>query len=826
MKKRFMVTLMIATLISLTGCSGVNSFIEDKMMEKSGVFEDEKYIEYQSQLEAGNADENGYFVECMQQTQQGSIHITFSMNNNLDINYYTDKECDKQIDIANCFLNPGSSIYADVMVSEDVYSSMYEFASFNICEYDDEGNRTVIDKCEQIAVATEKGCQVEIIIPSDFKGKELSIEPLGKYRMRQIKLNDYYIDEADNEHPLDGTWMIDDEISTEDVAEISAISSYIISYEYDSEEYFYSSSIPECYYNNNEDGIVIFNQREATDKTEDYSVELHKYISVSLVSGVDRVVAVDGGGMQTLKANTELSISKLKYGDKVIIETNKPWTDLETNRELILTKTEPLSTGSYKYTLIVPEKDGQFMFDPTEYEYEHGTVVFKCFGSAVTDKQCLAQGSKIYYEQGSAEDGYWLPTEDNCIVVSSEEETRKQLEEIHFVEMIQVSVSLKQPDFGGEIKYFVDGKQIYKSEYETYSGTVITMDFEPWEGWRCPYEDGMEYIVGESSSQIINVNGTDISRLFTEDENHKPKLNVTLEKSVEQDIKFDFTASGLDSQSYTYESGWFRSDYKIIDGNKIGTESPIVISVQNKARQSDKAVKIVVTKTDSDKKTETAEIRYIIDSTEPQEPIYIYKNADVANATKRYSSIDIVVSMVDVTSFNKASASPNTIVTVYNADTMKEIKQGDLIEEAQKVVVKIEPSTGYYIVGGNNSDKTEYQDTMKYSKYVKDINGLINKYCAEKICTVKLDASDTFAKYVYKYDGEVVAGTVDVRAGKEITLEYEIIGDGYKLSEGSGGVLGIGKSYKKVTKTITITNDMDGETITKADFNIEVEKGE
>ena len=64
MKKRFMVTLMVASLISLTGCSSVNSFIEDKMMEKSGIFEDERYIEYQSQIEAGNADENGYFVEC------------------------------------------------------------------------------------------------------------------------------------------------------------------------------------------------------------------------------------------------------------------------------------------------------------------------------------------------------------------------------------------------------------------------------------------------------------------------------------------------------------------------------------------------------------------------------------------------------------------------------------------------------------------------------------------------------------------------------------------------------------------------------------------
>lgn len=232
-----------------------------------------------------------------------------------------------------------------------------------------------------------------------------------------------------------------------------------------------------------------------------------------------------------------------------------------------------------------------------------------------------------------------------------------------------------------------------------------------------------------------------------------------------------------------------------------------------------------MTKT-ADKKTETAEIRYINDLTEPQEPIYIYKDTEIADSTKWYSSIDIVVSIVDATNFSKPSASKNTVITVYNADTMRELKQGDLIEESQKVVIKITPSKGYYIVGGNTNEKTEYEATMKYSKYLKDISRLIDKYYAEKICTVKLDTSDSFAKYVYKYDGEVVTGTVNVRAGKEITLEYEIIEDGYKLSEGSGGMFGIGKSYKKATKTITITTDMDGKTITKADFNIEVEKGE
>lgn len=826
MKKGVIGTLIVATALSLTGCSSLNSLIEEKMVAKSGIHSDEMYVEYQSQVAAGNTDEDGHFVENLDIEQKGDIHVTFSMNNNLNITYYADEKCITQIDTANCYLDPGMSIYASVMVSEDVYSSMYEFSAFNICEYDNNGKRQAVSQWKQTSKSTEKGYLVEIQIPLNFEGKEISLEPIGKYRSREITLNDYYLDDTDKQYPLDGTWMIDDEVYTDDVAEISAIASYIISYEYDSDEYFYSASTPECYYNNNEDGIIIFNQREATDKTENYSVELRKYINVSLVSGMDRVVKVDGGNMQTIKANSELNISKLKYGDKVTIETNRPWKDLETIRDLILTKTEALSTGAYKYTLVVPEKDGQFMFDPAEYDYDHGTVIFKCFGSVVTDKQYLAQGSKIYYEQGKAEDGYWLPTEDNYIVVSSEEETRKLLEEIHFVEMVRVSVGLQQPEFGGKIKYFVDQKQIYKSDYETYSGTVITMDFEPWEGWMCTCKDGIEYVVGEYGSQVINVNGTNVNRLFTEDEGHKPKLNVTLEKSVGENIMFDFTASGLDSQSYTYESGWFRNDYKIIDGKKIGTEAPIIISMQNKAIQSGKAVKIVITKTDSDKKTEIVDIRYVDDLTKLQEPIYIYNNPASAESKKWYSSIDIGISIVDVKSFIKPTASKNSMITVCSAETMKELKQGDLIEDTQKVVVKITPEKGYYIVGGNNSSKTEYQETMRYSKYVKDIIELIGKHSAEKMCTVKLGAADTFAQAVYKYKGEIVAGTLKLKPGEEITLEYEIINDDYKLSKKSGGVLGIGRTDKKTTKALTITPDMDGTTITKEDFGIEVEKEE
>ena len=73
------------------------------------------------------------------------------------------------------------------------------------------------------------------------------------------------------------------------------------------------------------------------------------------------------------------------------------------------------------------------MFDPTEYVYEHGTIVFKCFGEVVTSTQYLAAGSKITYEQGTVEDGYWLAHGDHVIIVGDEAETKRQLNSIRFI---------------------------------------------------------------------------------------------------------------------------------------------------------------------------------------------------------------------------------------------------------------------------------------------------------------------------------------------------------------------------------------------------------
>jgi len=841
MKKRLLyLTLGTFLLLTMTGCTSANSYLEDQMVKKSGILENADYLTYEGYVNDGRIDDEGYYTDSTEESveDRAPVHVTFAENNNLKIQYYSDAGHLTQLSQSACYLNPGDSIYALVEVSDEVFSSMYEFAGFRTFEVD--GNGALKDT-DSVSISGS-GTEYTLSISKNYKGSELSIEPIGAYQQRVISLKDYCLDDSGNRTELNGTWLVNDKEYNTDKFEISPVSSYIISYQYDSDEYFYMASDPECYYNNNTDGVVIFKQREPSDSTPDYSVDLHEYITVSLVSDMSRSISINGGEYQSVAANSELVIPKLRYGQAVVLTTDKEWPDLENCRDLILTSSGR-EAGNYKYNMIVPEKDGEFVFDPSEYTYAHGTITFTCFGNVVTSPQVLAKGSKIYYEQNTAEDGFWLAPGDNFVIVGEETATKQQLRDIHFTPMVQVAVALEQPPFGGTVTYKVDGNKIYTDTYTTYSGTVIEMDFDPWEGWilNSNAHDGDTYVVKDNKSQIVRGNGYDISSVFTEDKNHKPALTVTLEKSVGKEMEFSITASGFKTDISSYGGGWKVTDIfnkeagnydiitnsqDIISQQKIGTEIPITMTMGNRALQSGQAVRFVIEKTDNaDKKSSVT--WYITDMTTVLDPIHIYEPSELATSKVWYKSIHITVGVVDIETFVTPAPSANTTITVRNMRTNELMSSGELIEGSEKVIVSIIPDSGYYVTGKKVTNDV-YQETMKYSEFVKNMADIIDKHPAARYYSVTLDTSDSFAVYTYKLDGSEVSGTVTVKEGQKLTLTYEITDSAYKLKEGAGGVpiVGWGKSYTKVSKDLTITPAMDGKTITKDDFGIEIVKGE
>lgn len=821
--KKYRIAIGMFMMLMLSGCAGMDNYIEQKVRAESGILDDENYISYQNKVASGNVGEDGFYMQGSGETEKtGSIHVTFAENSKLDVQYFEDAGKSTVLDTASCYLNPGDCIYAQVETDHD--AALYEFSGFYIYEYDASGEKSEAEALEQDY--TKTGIAVQI--PLDYDKTEISIMPVGKYHSREIPLRDYYTDDNGTEHDLNGAWLVNDDKYTDDVVEMNPLSSYVISYQYDNSTYFYVSSEPECYYNNTDDGTVIFKQRTTNDETAGYTVELHPYIQVSLISGADRIVSVNDEDIQNVKENTELTISGLKYGDKVLVATNTEWSELENSENLIWIRTESLSREpfKYQYTLIVPEKGSEFRFDPSEYEYEHGSLTFRYAGLPVEDIIFLEKGRRIYYEAKATEDGYWLPNGEHYITVGEEDETRQQLNDIKFVQKVQASVDLKQPAYGGKIIYSIDGEKAASEQIDTYSGTMIRMEFEPWEGWICNYTDGVQYEVSGDSRQAVTVEGVDVNNIFVEDNEHKPALTIVLEKSVGEEMMFGFTASGLKVDADSYKGTWWKNDYKIVDAQKIGTEENIIVSMKNKSIPSGEAVKIEVEKRDRDKNTSISEIRYVDDLTKLQEPICIYTDSELGNSEIWYQSVNITISRVDVEKFTAVQADSNATITVKNNDTKQPLKEGDFVERSQKVVVTVAPKDGYYILDGNVSDDTIYQDTIKYSKYLSDIEKIISKHPSEKYCEITLDESDLFADYTYKCGKETVSGTVKLRQGEKLTLEYVITDDCHKLKESAGGFLGIGKSDTEVAADIEITIDYDGRTVTKEDFGIEVTEGE
>ena len=838
MKKVVVLLLVLLMGVMFVGCSTIEATLSRKMMMKSGIYDDADYLAYQQYETSGQLDADGFYTEAVDvEEEHAPIRVTFGRNSNLKILYYTDETHSGALTQSVCYLNPGDEIYAVCELDGDAVSSLYSFSEFRVYEYNEENVRHLSD-----TLAMESsGNQYVLHIPVDFTGTEIAIEPVGFYEERTFRIRDYYTDDDDMEYNLTGVWTVNDKEYTSDVVEINPNSPYIVSYQFDNEKYFLVSISPEddCFYcEDDTEGIVIFNQRDAADETVDYAVELHEYISMEIVSDRERTVIVNGEDRGVLKVNEPIEISQLMYGSKVEIQTNEEWTALENIRELNYDSGKRLANGDYLYTLLVPEKGGEFEFDPEAYTYSHGTVSFQCCGEVISSKQILARGRRIYYEESSADEGYWLAgeTSEHYIVVGDEAETIAALQSIHFTPKVDVTVELPQPAYGGSITYSLDGAVITDKKVATYSGAKISMVFYPWSGWITPeaYKDGFIYEVsGQENQKNDEIGDVRIDDLFSEDKDHQPELTVCVDQNLGDNAVFKLYLGDnllIDSESNdAKELGSSRKFAVNKSVGQIGTAQPIRLTIENKAIQSGTAVRIVLAKTDTQGQS-TEEIHYIDDLSRALEPIYIYEPGTNATATDWYESIDIQISVVDILTYTSPEASAHSQITVAETSGKSKnsenrmLSDGDLIEPTSKVVVTIVPESGYYVTGKNVSAGC-YSGTMKYSEFLKEIGEILEEHPIEQYYSIVLDSSDAYADYTYKLDGTEVSGTIYAREGQKLELTYKITDSEYALQQ-SGGVFSFLKgnsSAYQVKKTITVSSLLDGMTVTKADFGIETE---
>lgn len=814
--KKPMLLFTAVSVLMLSGCSVVDKKAQE-MIKEQGIEGDEDYKEYTRLKSGGELDENGYYkisdslsIEETEETVEqrtGQIRVTFAENDNLLIHYYRDAEQKEEI-LTSCYLNPNDYIYASVPESM-ANTNLYHFLEYRIFEYGESGRKQL-----DWTAAEEN---VVLQIPADYSGEEISVVPVGGYEKRKLMLSDYYMDTEGNSHELSERWRIDKEETAGDSITISPVDSYILSYEYDNKNYFFVDSHPDCRYQDNEDGVVIFEEADAQSEITNYSVELHPYISAEIISDQEWRYQVNGGEQMKSKKGSQ-KITNLKYEDQIVVYTDKVAVfDYDKNQ---LTEPAEIQVAEgYCYTFQV-KKHTSFYFDPSEYTYSYGSIVFKNRGREITEGVYLGEGSQITYEAKSVEEGYWLPDGDHTIVVKGEKETKEAFNQIRFYPQRKVEVYLLQPKAGGTIRYSVNGTEIETSSIEVDAGTSISMDFEGWEGWICSAEDKTLYIAGEEDKQETNVKGKDVDQIFLENEEHKPVLELVLDKSVGEMLQVDLSASGYEKSGIVYQQELLKNTYTL-STEKIGTEEGITVSLKNGSVQSGYAFKIKMVKTEKNK-NQSEEVLYI-QKIPVSEKLEIYHDTEIMDSPFYYDKVTITISLEEVEGYEPKSIEHGEINLAY-ADTGAEVQEGEILDGEREVVVSIIPEEGYYLDSGKKNTNDLYQNTMSYKKYKSDIDKIIKDNPIKKIFIVTLDNNDPYGTVVYKLDGAEVSGTIEVREKQKLVMEYMITDSEYEIQ--TEGLLKIVQSKTKGDVSIEITEEIDGTVLKREDFITVMKKGD
>lgn len=371
MKKLTFLLLTIFTGM-FTGCSvsDMQQQLEDKVEEYvlqiSDIEESDTYKQYVMLFEEGRLDEEGRYNELgeyeeeffgdknvgenpVNEEENKQVRITFAANSYLDVMYYYDADLEDPIKNNYCYLDPGESIYASQPECKNPYTNSYVFSEFRIYEYDNNGDRN------RIWDMSSKNGTV-LTISEEFKGTELSVEPVGEYQRRKVSFDTYMVDKNGAHKVIaGGVWKVNDKDCTEGGLELSPSEAAIIKYCYDPEEYYLVETEPSYFSDNG--GVVEFPRTTAMDDISSYSVQLHTYGSAVLEGdsdGIEKIssIIINNKDCYDRYFMDNKEIGHLKVGDRVLIETTDEYRLFSTQVDI---NEETLDNGVYRYSFTVPE---------------------------------------------------------------------------------------------------------------------------------------------------------------------------------------------------------------------------------------------------------------------------------------------------------------------------------------------------------------------------------------------------------------------------------------------------------------------------------------
>lgn len=455
---RRLTVIMGICFVILTGCSGIDHRLDDMAEEYikrvSEIEEEQNYQRYVALRDAGELNENGEYDELSKEEYQisakeeeGLVHVTIAQNNFLRIDYFYDSELTEKIEEDSIYLNPGDKLFCSQPESNNAYSNTYVFARFQIYEFDKEGNRGAL-----WSTAGENNLVLEI--PEDYTGTELSIMPIGEYEKRNVSFSAFYYDENGMSKNVHGEWYVNDVLCAENIANVEAGDSYTVKYLYDENMYYYVSADPEPF-NADVPGTVEFKKVTALSSIDDYSVQLHKLITVGFLydnNGKNGIFSVEKNGTLVDDFNRK-ELKGLKAGDKLIVTTSENYRMFCSG--IVIHEPEKVD-GGYRYTVTIPDSnESEYVLKISKSELQvvlddsvGYDMAFDIIAAGVSEKNCYYSKQTLNKE---------LIIFDDTIGVEEKITIHAKEAEIHPGSAIKVDIEKKDGNdqITTEIKYIL-----------------------------------------------------------------------------------------------------------------------------------------------------------------------------------------------------------------------------------------------------------------------------------------------------------------------------------------------------------------------------------
>lgn len=808
-RKRCAFAILLAVCaVVLSACS-----FSDLMSWGTGVKQDPDYQTWEKLNEKGTLDSEGKYTST-------AVHVTFAQNGRLEMHYFSDPEMTNELSPDGCYLFPGDWIYYSAK-EKHVAGGTYIFDHLDVIEYDAENERM-----DYLPLQNINNTQA-IMIPYDFTGTELSVEPAGRFGARQLIFQESVSDGSE----ADGIWQINKESISGKTVSINPLDTVTVEYKYDPEKYYFVSSEPQCWKADAADGLVIFNQSKPKTGDEKYSVRLEAYTNAELIvqngmifsAEMKDIIKIDGTGKQGV------TVPRIRQSSIVTLETS---TNNQNNIKIkcklgskIKGPTERTQDGQIRYVYEIEFGNAdQFLFIPSEYTSIHGKLKFSVNGKEITEQLLLNSGMEIEYEAVETEEGYWLPDGKGKIVVTGSS-TAKELKEIQFYPYRKVAVLLHQPKAGGKIRYSVNGELLKGTSADLYCGTRIQADMEADIGWEPVTGNEAVYIVSESNNQVITFDGLQVSGVFKEMDGHKPVLSVEISKDIGP-TETSIEASGLTKSGITVSGGGniFNTFDNIISGEKIGTDQNVRLTFANLDLAGDfNALKITV-----NKETKSGGFKEIYFVTKAYDPVNIQFAKD-----KEYKSVAIRIEASKTEPFkpltveNAVFEAKYTDLTLDTSALSMVVAAGETISDTRQLEITIRPEEGFFMTG-EYTKADIYTRKLNYGEYKRLDEEKIQAQL-KKVCQFTLLTDDPYGKVEFLIDNQSVEGAVQVREGKELLVKYILENDDYEIAAQrdilTQAVNLVDKNVMKsmeVRKTIT-ADEFDGTEKSRKDF-IEIRK--